>query len=64
MAKLIIKENHPLNDTPVPVAFPIFKPIVNCFCKNSAVSHDEKEPLLIKAVVASVTLGDKKIKVK
>lgn len=43
MAKDIIKENHPLSETPFTVAFPIFKPIANLF-KNSRAQ--ELEPLL------------------
>lgn len=64
MAKLIIKENHPLNETPVHVAFPVLKPFANCFSKNTTVSNDEKEPLLLQAVAQSIGKNDKKIKVK
>ena len=34
MAKEIIKENHPLNDTDLHVVFPIFSPFKSCLEKK------------------------------
>lgn len=36
MAYEIIEENHPLNKTPVVVAFPILKPFAKCCKKKEA----------------------------
>ena len=43
MAKEIIKENHPLNETKVPVVFPILKPCAGCFEKKE---EEGFQPLL------------------
>lgn len=42
MAREIIKENHPLNDTPFSKVFPIFKPCAS----NKKSKKEEKESLL------------------
>ena len=47
MARQIIKENHPLNETPVHVAFPILTPFAKCRDKKTDVQAEEKQPLLL-----------------
>jgi len=46
MAREIIKENHPLNETPLHVAFPVFTPFASCL--KPAEGEGSKEPLIKK----------------
>jgi hypothetical protein len=46
MAKSIIKENHPLNDTPLPTVFPVFKPCSSCLPQGKVEEEAHHEPLL------------------
>lgn len=57
MARQIIKESHPLNETPVPVAFPILKPFAKCSSKKSDVVPDVREPLLLQSVAHGLSIG-------
>lgn len=45
MAKSIIKETHPLNETPFYVAFPLFRPCASLFPSYKR-THGFEEPLL------------------
>ena len=45
MAKEIIRENHPLNDTPLSVVYPVFG---ICACGSDDKDGDANEPLLHK----------------
>ena len=56
MARSIIKENHPLNPTPVYVAYPILRPLARCLGGRN---RDYNEPLLNENENENANLIDK-----
>lgn len=57
MARSIIRENHPLNPTPVYVAYPILRPFASCLAGRN---KDYDEPLLNENEQENSNLIDKK----
>jgi hypothetical protein len=59
MAREIIKENHPLNDTPLAKVFPLFK-----VCSKSPSKKEEKKHLLDEEMFREGTTRDRKASVQ
>lgn len=58
MAREIVKENHPLNDTPLGKVFPIFKP-----CQGKKSKKEEKQSLLDEEQFTMDMKRDRKVSI-